>query len=447
MSSVEVIANDNIEIINDAVDLGIEIVVDDPVVAIEVPTQGPIGPPGPKGDHGQSFIAGTDVPTALDGVDGDTFWNKTLKTIYGPKAGGLWPAPSDLTGPQGPQGIQGEQGEQGIQGPTGNTGNYYKNYVYNPAMSASFQNAGAAGSTSAYWAVEGFVHTFIHGTGVTTVQRINALTPGGSPYRLRLTVGTTEAAPGATAFDAIGHFFEGYDVADLRIGTATAKEVTLQFGVKAPEGTYYVAFINGASNRTHLKAYTISAGEANTDVQKSVTLTLDQAGTWLNTEGTCGLRVYWTMMSGANYIGTANTWAAAQNFAATGYKNILDNIANVFELFDVSLTVGAVAPAFLLPDLQENDDKCMRYWESNTFSISQTAGGQANRGISMTFTYKVRKAISPTGTLANVSYNRSHSASVASANQDRIVVAWQNSNADGDDFLISGAWMADARII
>jgi hypothetical protein len=39
--------------------------------------------------------------------------------MFGPKAGGAWPAGTSLIGPQGPQGIQ---GIQGIQGPIGNTG-------------------------------------------------------------------------------------------------------------------------------------------------------------------------------------------------------------------------------------------------------------------------------------------------------------------------------------
>jgi hypothetical protein len=37
----------------------------------------------------------------------------------------------------------------------------------------------------------------------------------------------------------------------------------------------------------------------------------------------------------------------------------------VFELFDVSLTVGSAAPSFVVPDFASELLKCQRYWESS----------------------------------------------------------------------------------
>jgi hypothetical protein len=57
------------------------------------------------------------APTALDGVDGDFYFDTVTKTMYGPKAAGTWPVGTNLTGPQGVQGIQGVQGPTGTMGP------------------------------------------------------------------------------------------------------------------------------------------------------------------------------------------------------------------------------------------------------------------------------------------------------------------------------------------
>lgn len=76
---------------------------------------------------GKSVLNGAVDPTT-EGVNGDFYINTTTWTIFGPKAGGVWPAgvslvgPTGATGPQGEQGIQGIQGIQGVQGVQGETG-------------------------------------------------------------------------------------------------------------------------------------------------------------------------------------------------------------------------------------------------------------------------------------------------------------------------------------
>lgn len=81
--------------------------------------QGPAGPQGPQGIQGPAGTNGTNGvdgktvrygaadPTGADGVDGDFYINTTSHTIFGPKAGGAWPAGTSLVGPQGPAGADG----------------------------------------------------------------------------------------------------------------------------------------------------------------------------------------------------------------------------------------------------------------------------------------------------------------------------------------------------
>jgi len=58
------------------------------------------GAPGAPGANGLNVLHGTVAPTT-QGVDGEFFINTTTSMLYGPKAGGVWPAGVSLIGPAG----------------------------------------------------------------------------------------------------------------------------------------------------------------------------------------------------------------------------------------------------------------------------------------------------------------------------------------------------------
>lgn len=72
-----------------------------------------VGPPGPRGN---SVLYGTGAPSSGVGVDGDFYIDQATHVMYGPKAGGAWPAGVSLIGPQGPQGTPGAGGVPGTRG-------------------------------------------------------------------------------------------------------------------------------------------------------------------------------------------------------------------------------------------------------------------------------------------------------------------------------------------
>lgn len=79
--------------------------------------QGPAGAAGADGADGvdgATILSGAVPPTALDGDDGDMWFDTATKTLYGPKTAGAWGAGTNLTGAQG---IQGPQGPAGTMGP------------------------------------------------------------------------------------------------------------------------------------------------------------------------------------------------------------------------------------------------------------------------------------------------------------------------------------------
>lgn len=97
---------------------------------------GPAGPEGPQGPagadgangtngtngiDGKTILYGTAVPTT-EGNDGDFYLKTDTSDLYGPKAGGTWPAGTSLIGPAGATGATGAQGPQGELGPQGPQG-------------------------------------------------------------------------------------------------------------------------------------------------------------------------------------------------------------------------------------------------------------------------------------------------------------------------------------
>ena len=72
--------------------------------------QGPAGADGAAGTDGLSVLSGTGAPADTLGVDGEHYIDTDSSTLYGPKAGGTWPAGVSLIGPQGPQGPAGADG-------------------------------------------------------------------------------------------------------------------------------------------------------------------------------------------------------------------------------------------------------------------------------------------------------------------------------------------------
>lgn len=81
---------------------------------------GPAGADGADGQDGKTILYGTAAPTT-EGVDGDFYIRTSTNFIYGPKAGGTWPAGVSLVGPQGPAGADGADATGDVVGPAGST--------------------------------------------------------------------------------------------------------------------------------------------------------------------------------------------------------------------------------------------------------------------------------------------------------------------------------------
>ena len=235
-----------------------------------------------------------------------------------------------------------------------------KNYIINGAMQISQENGETGVSTSGSYAADCFSLSLSH-AGLSVAAHTASRTPGGSQWRYRLTCSTADASVAAGDFLQIFQSIEGNRCADLKFGTANAKTVTIQFGCRGPAGTYGVTLSNAAGARSYTAEYVISVGEANTDVVKSVTIPGDTAGTWV-TDNNSSMVIHWGFMCGITYQQASGAWTGNNVVSSTNQFNFMGTVGNVFELFDVSLTEGTVAPPFQVSDYASELAACQRYF-------------------------------------------------------------------------------------
>jgi len=282
-----------------------------------------------------------------------------------------------------------------------------KNRIINGAMVIDQRNAGSAvtvTSTNLGYPVDRFYLENNSGTGVLSVQQV-ADAPSGFVNSFKATVTTSDASLGATDRTFITQRIEGYNIADLGWGTASAKTVTLSFWVKSSvTGTFGGVLINSGGNRSYPYSYSISS--ANTWEQKTITIAGDTTGTWLINNGV-GVSVVFSLGVGTTYSGTAGAWANALYLTATGAVDLTATLNATFFITGVQLEVGTQATSFEYRQYGTELSLCKRYHEVfNNSSIGVSFVASLNTGTQngINPTYTTKRAVPTFGLVAGSSY-------------------------------------------
>ena len=208
--------------------------------------------------------------------------------------------------------------------------------------------------------------------GAYTIQQV-ADAPAGFVNSLKVTISTTDSSLSAAQYGFVSQWIEGYNIADLSYGSASAKTVTLSFWVKGSvTGQYGGSINNGSQNRSNPFSYTILA--ANTWEQKTVTITGDTTGTWA-TDNTAGMGVNFAVGIGSNFLGTAGTWAGSFYMSATGQTNLYATSGGTLQFTGVQLEVGTQATTFTLAGGSYGAELalCQRYYQQYNTTGDNTA--------------------------------------------------------------------------
>jgi hypothetical protein len=236
-----------------------------------------------------------------------------------------------------------------------------KSRIINGAMVVDQRNAGASVTPSTLYntyTLDRWNAEYSVGSKFSVQQTTTA--PTGFANSLKIT-STAATSLGSLDYYVLDQFIEGYNIADLGWGTASAKPITLSFQVYSSlTGTFGGSITNSAANRSYPFTYTISS--ANTWTSISVTIAGDTSGTWLTTNG-IGMRVQFGLGVGTTYSGTAGSWAGSYYFSATGATSVVGTNGATFYITGVQLEVGSTATSFDYRPYGTELALCQRYYE------------------------------------------------------------------------------------
>ena len=233
-----------------------------------------------------------------------------------------------------------------------------KNRIINGDMRIDQRNAGASITpTVNTYSVDRW-YCLVSAASKYSAQQVSDA-PTGFVNSLKITSLSSYTVAATDTF-YVRQTIEGYNIADLGWGSATAKTITLSFWVKSSlTGTFGGSLTNISWNRSYPFSYTISS--ANTWEQKTVTITGDITGTW-NTTNDVGVRVGFGLGVGSTYSGTAGAWAASEYESSTGATSLLATNGATWQITGVQLEVGSTATPFERRLYNQELANCQRYF-------------------------------------------------------------------------------------
>jgi hypothetical protein len=110
-------------------------------------------------------------------------------------------------------------------------------------------------------------------------------------------------------------------------------------------------------------------------------------------DNTAGIYISWCLTSGATFQTAAGAWTAGNFMASANQFNLFGTNGNVFELFDVGLYEGDVAPPFMVPDYASELLACQRYYEHVTIVFGWDHALTAGYGLSVPGYFLTKRAL------------------------------------------------------
>lgn len=238
------------------------------------------------------------------------------------------------------------------------------------------QERGSTGFTqvsgTTYYAVDGWtVQTTSGGTLVMGCTPQHTVAPVGYQYSICLQAQTGKAVLGASDSIVLMHNIEGYRLARLAWGTASAQPITIGFWVCALQGpgTMAVTIRNGSPyDRTYITNVAINSTAYE---YKTITVPGDTAGTWAKANG-LGLQVMFCFGAGSSYQSAPGVWTNG-GFATSSTTNFMGATSNAVFVTGLVVLPGIEAPSatrssLIMRPYDQELVTCCRYfykWSGN----------------------------------------------------------------------------------
>jgi len=269
-----------------------------------------------------------------------------------------------------------------------------RNRIQNGDMRIDQRNAGASvTATGNPFTLDRWRAVHSQAAKFTVQQNAGSVTlPVGFTNYLGVTSSSAHATT-STDYFFLRHTIEGFNVADLAWGTASAAPITLSFRVYSSlTGTFGGALQNYDQNRSYPFSFSIPV--ANTWTTVSITIAGDITGTWA-TNNTGGIMVCFGLGVGSTYSGTAGAWAGANYFSATGATSVVGTSGATLYVTGVQLEAGSVATPFERRQYGTELMLCKRYYRYQNWRWQGYAAGLGN-GLGWTWTFDANMRAAPT---------------------------------------------------
>jgi len=254
----------------------------------------------------------------------------------------------------------------------------FRNRIINGAMVIDQRNSGSSVATtttgSYVYTLDRWRYYATVASKYTVQQNAGSVTlPTGFTNYIGATSSSAYAVSSSDTF-FLSQVIEGYNIADLGWGTASAKTVTLSFQVYSSlTGNFGGSLRNiDTPNRSYPFSYTVSS--ANTWTTISVTIPGDTSGTWNTTNGQ-GIQVQFNLGSGSTFSGTANSWQTGNLIAPTGSVSVVGTNGATLYITGVQLEAGTTASPFEYRQYGTELGLCQRYYFLSNPSNQAKTGG------------------------------------------------------------------------
>jgi hypothetical protein len=279
-------------------------------------------------------------------------------------------------------------------GGTGTTTGYYgfKNRIINGAMVIDQRNSGSSYTalTTTYtldrW---NFIASVGTGNAQGTIQQnLNNVTrPAGFSNYIGYV--TTSSGANIARYQTLTQSVEGYNVADLNWGTASAQAITVSFWVQSSLTGSFCATLNIGTTATYAFNYTISS--ANTWTYITLTIPGTAAYSLNSTTNGAAFTLNFILYAGSSVANaTANTWAAysAINIGTAGSVYPGATTSATFYVTGVQLEKGSTATSFDYRPYGTELALCQRYYYQEGGTGTTMLGSGYYRSTGIAYFYK-----------------------------------------------------------
>jgi hypothetical protein len=220
--------------------------------------------------------------------------------------------------------------------------------------------------------------------------------PAGFSNSLQATV-LSAYSPISTDFGfLVRQHIEGFNVADIGMGTSAAKPMSLSFWVRSSITGTYGGVISGSSNATNY-VFTYSISSVDTWEYITILIPAYTSGSFGSGNG-IGLSVVFSLGTGSNFLTTAGSWTSSTTYwGATGQTQWINNAAATWYITGVQLEVGSVATPFERRPYGAELALCQRYYYTlggetafQCFGIGQAYTSTQANGIVISFPTNMR---------------------------------------------------------